>query len=91
MIFHQINGQNSSMSFWGKISLILWICISLALLSFFTFTIFIIGLVAGVVIFALRFFRRNTSSKLYMENNDTVFTNKKYRTERIKDDDIIDI
>jgi len=93
MIFHQIGGQTlRKMTFWNKVSLTLWIVASLALLSFFTFTLFIIALVVGVVIFTLRFFRQNqpqTSNSQHSKNNP--FTNQGYRSRPSKDDDIIDI
>ena len=92
MIFHQIGGQTPKMSFWNKISLILWIGISLALLSFFTFTIFIIALMVGVVIFTLGLFRRGPSSTIHTQNNEaTAFPRQNYRPKHLKDDDIIDI
>ena len=93
MIFHQIGGQTlRKMTFWNKVSLSLWIVASLALLSFFTFTLFVIALVVGVVIFTLRFFRQNqpqTSNSQHSKNNP--FTNQSYRSRPSKDDDIIDI
>ena len=93
MIFHQIGGQTvRRTTFWSKVSLILWIGASLALLSFFTFTLFVIALVVGVVIFTLRFFRQNqpqTTSNQYSKNNP--FTNQGHRSRPSKDDDIIDI
>ena len=91
MIFHQIGGQAAKMSLWNKISLILWIGISLALLSFFTFTIFILALVVGVVIFALGFFRRPPSAIYTQDNETTPFPDQNYRPKHLKDDDIIDI
>ena len=92
MIFHQIGSQAPKMSFWNKISLMLWIGVSLALLSFFTFTIFILALVVGIVIFALGFFRRSPSSRTYVQNNEaTPFPGQNYQPKHLKDDDIIDI
>jgi len=93
MIFHQIGGQTvRKTTFWSKVSLILWIGASLALLSFFTFTLFVIALVVGVVIFTLRFFRQNqpqTSSSQHDKNNP--FAHQNYRSNPSKNDDIIDI
>ena len=93
MIFHQIGGQTvRRTTFWNKVSLILWIGASLALLSFFTFTLFVIALVVGVVIFTLRFFRQKqpqTTNNQYSKNNP--FTNQGHRSRPSKDDDIIDI
>ena len=93
MIFHQIGGQTEKrMTFWNKVSLILWIGASLALLSFFTFTLFVIAFVVGIVIFTLRFFRQNrpqTTNNKSRKNNP--FTNQNYQSGPNKDDDIIDI
>jgi len=93
MIFHQIGGQTvRRATFWKKVSLVLWIGASLALLSFFTFTLFVIALVVGVVIFILRFFRQNqpqTSNSQHSKNNP--FAHQNYRSRPSKDDDIIDI
>ena len=93
MIFHQIGGQTARrMTFLNKVSLILWIGASLALLSFFTFTLFVIALVVGVVIFTLRFFRQNqrkANNSQHRQNNP--FTHQNYRSRPSKDDDIIDI
>ena len=93
MIFHQIGGQTQKrMTFWNKVSLVLWIGASLALLSFFTFTLFVIAFVVGIVIFTLRFFRQNrsqTTNNKSRKNNP--FTNQNYRPRPSKDDDIIDI
>ena len=92
MIFHQIGGKAPKISFWNKISLILWIGFSLAILSFFTFTIFILALVVGIVIFTLGFFRRNTSTAQYTRTDkSTQFPNQNYRSKNFKNDDVIDI
>ena len=93
MIFHQIGGQTvKKLTFWNKISLILWIGAILALLSFFTFTLFLIGLVVGIVIFTLRFFRQNQTQSINNQNNkNNPFTNQNYRSRPSKEDDIIDI
>lgn len=91
MIFHQIGGQNK-LTLWNKITLILWIGISLALLSFFTFTFFIIALVVGVVIFTMSFFRSTPGSARYSQQDKVPpFPNPNYRHKPPKDDDIIDI
>jgi len=93
MIFNQIGGQTvKKMTFLNKVSLILWIGASLALLSFFTFTLFVIALVVGIVIFTLRFFQQNrpqTTNNNPRKNNH--FTNQNYQSGSNKGDDIIDI
>ena len=91
MIFHQVGGQNK-LTLWNKITLILWIGISLALLSFFTFTFFIIAIVVGVVIFTMSFFRNTPGSVRYSQQDKVPpFSNPNYRHKPPKDDDIIDI
>ncbi len=91
MIFHQIGSQNK-LTMWNKITLILWIGISLALLSFFTFTLFLIAIVVGIVIFAMSFFRNAPGSVRYTRQNEVPpFPNPNYRRKPPKDDDIIDI
>lgn len=93
MIFHQISGQSGQkMTFLNKVSLILWIGASLALLSFFTFTFFVIALVVGLVIFTLRFFRQSKQQPI---NNKYAkgkpFVKQNYSPRSPRDDDIIDI
>ena len=92
MISHHFGGQTTKMSFWNKVSLVLSIIISLALFSFFTFTIFILALILGIVIFALGFFRRRSPSKIFSQgSNRTSFSSQNYQRKNIKDDNIIDI
>jgi len=92
MILNQFGGQTTKITFWNKVSLILWIGISLALLSFFTFTIFMLALVVGVVVFILSFFRRSPSSATYTQSNEaTPFPSQNYRPKHLKNDDVIDI
>tara|TARA_B110000116_G_C16291961_1_gene339837 strand:- start:18 stop:299 length:282 start_codon:yes stop_codon:yes gene_type:complete len=93
MIHHKIGGQTTRrMTLWNKVSLIVWIGAGIALLSFFTFTLFVIALVVGIVILTLRLFRQNqpqTTQSQYKKNNP--FTKKNYQSGSNKDDDIIDI
>jgi hypothetical protein len=93
MIFHQTGGHNvKKLTLWNKVSLILWIGVSLALLSFFTFTLFVIALVVGIVIITLRFFRKNQTQTTNSQHSKTnPFTNQRFRPRSSKDDDIIDI
>ena len=93
MIFHQIGGQTARrMTFLNKVSLILWIGASLALLSFFTFTLFVIAFVVGIVIFTLRFFRQNRPQTMNNKSRKSnPFANQKHQSGPNKDDDIIDI
>ncbi|MBT3514150.1 MAG: hypothetical protein HN474_02390 [Nitrospina sp.] len=93
MTLHQFGGQTvRRMTFWNKVSLILWIGAIVALLSFFTFTLFVIALVIGVVILILRFFRKNqlkSNNNQYSKSN--TFTNQSYHSKPSESDDIIDI
>ena len=93
MIFHHIGGQTAKkITFWNKVSLILWIGTSLALISFFTFTLFVIAFLVGIVIFTLRFFRQNrTQTTNNKSRKKNPFTNQNYQSGSDKDDDIIDI
>ena len=93
MLFNQIGNQNfKTTTLWKKISLILWIGASLALLSFFTFTLFIIALVVGIVIFTLRFFQQHqpqSTTSQHSKNNP--FSKQNFHSNSTKDNDIIDI
>ena len=93
MIFHQINSQTGKrMTFLNKVSLFLWIGATLALLSFFTFTFFVIALLVGLVIFTLRFFRQSKQQPInnqYTKGEPFVKQNHSPRSPR--EDDIIDI
>ncbi|KMP10969.1 hypothetical protein UR09_04740 [Candidatus Nitromaritima sp. SCGC AAA799-A02] len=91
MIFHQFSTQPKKLTLLNKISLILWIVISLALLSFFTFSLFVIALTAGAVIFALNFFRRGPSSQFPHEGNGSIYQSRVYKPTNPRDDDIIDV
>ena len=93
MIFHQISNQTGKrMTFLNKVSLFLWIGASLALLSFFTFTFFVIALLVGLVIFTLRLFRQNKQQPINSEyTKSEQFVKQNYRPRSPRDNDIIDI
>ncbi|MDP6336660.1 MAG: hypothetical protein QGH62_00475 [Nitrospinaceae bacterium] len=92
MISHQFTSQPPKLTVWNKVSLALWIIACLTLLSFFTFTLFIIALVVGVVIFVLNFFRRGPRTHFPRENETTTFRQTRtYRSDQRRDDDIIDV
>ena len=63
----------------------------LGLLSLFTFSLFVIALLAGVVIFTLNFFRRRPGIHFPHENEMKTFQTRTYRPSRPQDDDIIDV
>jgi len=92
MIFHSIGNQSTKMTFWNKVTLALWIIIGFALLSFFTFTFFIIAFVIGIIIFILRLFLKTRPPfKNTQQTNTNPFANQSNRSNNPKDSDIIDI
>jgi len=87
MIFHQHIPPNTKMPLKTKISLVIWIIVALSMLFVFTFTIFIVALMAGVVIIALNLFRKN---KRPIPDTSSPQT-RTYHAPRSRDDDVIDI
>ena len=90
MFFFQYPGQKQKIPWTTKISLVIWILLGIALLSFFAFSFFIIALLVGVVLFATNLFQRNRAPIL---RNTHEFETRNYtRSQKQKDDDnIIDI
>ncbi len=92
MIFHSMGNQSKKMTFWNKVTLAIWIIIGFALLSFFTFTVFIIAFVIGIIIFILRIFLKTRPPfKNPQKTKTDPFTNQSNRSNNPKDSDIIDI
>lgn len=90
MFFFQQLGHNQKIPWTTKVSLIVWILLGLALLSFFAFSFFIIALLVGVVLFTANLFQRYRSP---ISRNSQDFQTRTYTTsQKQKDDDnIIDI
>jgi hypothetical protein len=90
MFFFQHPGQNQKIPWTTKVSLVIWILLGLALLSFFAFSFFIIALLVGVVLFTVNLFQRNRSP---ISRNSQDFQTRTYTpSEKQKEDDnIIDI
>jgi hypothetical protein len=89
-IFQQI-GSKQKIPFTTKVILVFWIILGLALLSFFAFSIFLLALMVGVVLFTLNLFqkRRRPNS---IPKSPLNFQTRNYSAPRnTKDDDIIDI
>ncbi|MBT6248189.1 MAG: hypothetical protein HN668_05690 [Nitrospina sp.] len=87
-IFRQI-GQNQKVPFTTKLALVFWIILSLAILSFFAFSIFLIALMVGVVLFATNLFQKNKSS---IPKSPSGFQTRTYSSPpNTKNDDVIDI
>ena len=90
MFFFQHSGQNQKIPWGTKISLVIWILLGSALLSFFAFSFFVIALLVGMVLFAANLFQRNRSS---ISRNTYEFDTRTYTPSQKKkdDDNIIDI
>jgi len=88
MFFFQNTGPNQKIPITTKVTMILWILISLGILSFFAFSFFIIALLAGVVIFTANLFQKNRAP---ISNKSNFNTRPYTQNQKQKDDDIIDI
>jgi len=92
MFFFQQVSPNQKIPFTTKLALVFWIILSLALLSFFAFSIFIIALMVGLVLFTTSLFQKKKRPGS-IPNPPGDFQTRPYSPPRtIKDDnDIIDI
>ena len=90
MFFFQHPRQNQKIPWTTKISLVIWILLGIALLSFFAFSFFIIALLVGVVFFTVNLFQRKRAP---ISRNAQEFQTRTYtRSQKQKEDDnIIDI
>lgn len=89
-IFQQIaNGQK--IPFTTKVVMVFWIILGLAILSFFAFSIFLIALMVGLVLFAVNLFQ-NKKNPNSIPKSPSGFQTRTYTAPRNnKDDDVIDI
>ena len=90
MFFFQQVGLSQKTPFITKLSLVFWIILSLALLSFFALGIFLVALIVGLVLFATNLFqKKKRPDSIPYPGTQT----RPYTTPRnIKDgDDVIDI
>ena len=81
-------GPNQKIPLTTKASMIIWILVGLGILSFFAFSIFIIALLVGIVIFTVNLFQRNRSP---ISNQTQDFPTKRYKSNPKQNDDVIDI
>ena len=81
-------GQNQKTSLATKASMIIWILVGLGVLSFFAFTIFIIAILIGILIFIANLFQKNRSP---ITNETHDFPTQRYKNNPKHNDDIIDI
>ena len=90
MFFFQHPRHNQKIPWTTKVSLVIWILLGLALLSFFAFSFFIIALLVGVVLFTANLFQRYRAP---ISRNTQEFQTRTYtQSQKQKEDDnIIDI
>ena len=89
MFSFQYPGPQTKIPFTTKIAIVIWIFVILAILSFFTFSFFIIALLAGIVAFAANLFQKKHEPN---SNKQTDFPKQHYRpTHKEKDNDIIEL
>ena len=81
-------GQNQKTSLATKASMIIWILVGLGVLSFFAFTIFIIAILIGILIFIANLFQKN---RFTTPNETNDFPTQSYKSNPKKNDDVIDI
>jgi hypothetical protein len=90
MFFFQQTGPNQKIPFTTKLALVFWVILSLALLSFFAFGIFLVALIVGLVLFATNLFPQKKRTDKIPYSGSQARPYKKPR--KIKDDDdVIDI
>jgi hypothetical protein len=90
MFFFQQAGTNQKIPFTTKLAFVFWVILSLALLSFFAFGIFLVALMVGLVLFASNLFqkKKRPDSIPYHDSQTRPYTPPR----NIKDDDdVIDI
>ena len=81
-------GQNQKMPLRTKVSMVFWVLFGIGILSFFAFSIFIITVVIGILIFTANLFQKNRSP---ITNETHDFPTQRYKNNPKHNDDIIDI
>ena len=81
-------GPNQKISLATKASMFIWILVGLGILSFFAFSILIIAIFVGILIFIANLFQKNRSP---ISNETHDFPPKRYKNNPKQNDDIIDI
>ena len=91
MFIYQQAGPNQKIPFTTKLVLVFWIILGLAILSFFAFSIFLIALMVGLVLFVANLLQKKTPQNS-IPKSPSGFQTRTYSSSRhIKDDDVIDI
>ena len=88
MVSFKYPGQNQKTSLATKASMIIWILVGLGILSFFAFSLFIIAILIGILIFIATLFQKNRST---ISNETHDFPTKRYKNNPKTNDDVIDI
>ena len=81
-------GQNQKTSLATKASMIIWILVGLGILSFFAFSIIIIAILIGILIFIANLFQKNRST---ISNETPDLPTQRYKNNPKNNDDLIDI
>ena len=88
-IFQQL-GPKQKIPFTTKLALAFWIILGLAILSFFAFSVFIIALMVGMVLFATNLFKKKKGPN-FIPKPPPGFQTRTYSRHIKDDDDVIDI
>ena len=88
-IFQQL-GPKQKIPFTNKLALAFWIILGLAILSFFAFSVFIIALMVGMVLFATNLFQKK-NGPTSIHKPPPGFQPRTYSRHIKDDDDVIDI
>ena len=88
MLSFKYPGQNQKTSFATKASMIISILVGVGILSFFAFSIFIIAILIGILIFIANLFQKNRPT---ISNETHDFPTERYKNNPKQNDDIIDI
>ena len=90
MFIFQKVGPKQRIPFTTKLVLIFWIILGLVILSFFAFSVFIIALMVGVVLFATKLFQKKNGPNS-IPKPPPGFQTRTYSRHIKDDDDVIDI
>ena len=90
MFIFQKVGPKQRIPFTTKLALIFWIILGLVILSFFAFSVFIIALMVGVVLFAANLFKKKKGPNS-IHKPPPGFQTRTYSRHIKDDDDVIDI
>ena len=81
-------GSNQKIPLATKASMVIWILVGIGILSFFAFSIFIIAVLIGIVIFTASLFQKNQSP---ISNETHGFPTEHHKNNPKQNDDVIDI